>query len=63
MLEAHDLSLDCVVPAQLAGVRDLAQAHLGLTIVINHFATLEPGQPQAVLRAIFSDTARRIYRL
>lgn len=34
-----------VVPAQLSEVADLAAALPDLTIVINHFATLEPDQP------------------
>lgn len=46
MLEAQDLCLDCVVvPSQLTEVRDLARAHPGLTIVINHFGTLELDRP------------------
>ena len=45
-LEDNGLCLDCVVvPAQLPEVLDIAQAHPGLTIVLNHFATLEPDQP------------------
>ncbi|SIN88406.1 amidohydrolase family protein [Vannielia litorea] len=41
-----DLCLECVVvPAQLPEVLDLAQAQPGLKIVLNHCATLEPGQP------------------
>ncbi|MBV6634306.1 MAG: amidohydrolase family protein [Mameliella sp.] len=45
-LEENDLCLECVVvPTQLREVLDLAQAHPGLTIVLNHFATLEPDQP------------------
>jgi len=45
VLEAHDLCLECVVvPAQLPEARALAQAHPDLTIVINHFGTLEPDQ-------------------
>lgn len=45
-LEAHGLCLECVVvPSQLAEIADLADAHPGLTIVVNHFATLEPDQP------------------
>jgi len=42
-LEENDLCLECVVvPAQLRDVLDLAQAHPGLKIALNHFATLEP---------------------
>lgn len=45
-LEDNGLCLECVVvPAQLPEVLDLAQAHPGLTIVLDHFATLEPDQP------------------
>lgn len=45
-LEAHRLTLDLVVvPEQLAEVRDLAMDHPGLTIVLDHFAHLEPGIP------------------
>lgn len=45
-LENNGLCLDCVVvPAQLPEVLDLARAHPGLAIVVNHFATLEPDQP------------------
>lgn len=46
LLQENGLCLECVVvPAQLPEVLDLARAHPGLTIVINHFATLEPSQP------------------
>ena len=45
-LEDNGLCLECVVvPAQLPEVLDLAQAHPGLTIILDHFATLEPDQP------------------
>ncbi|WP_323764475.1 amidohydrolase family protein [Marinovum sp.] len=45
-VQAEGLCLECVVvPAQLPEVLALAQAHPGLTIVLNHFATLEPEQP------------------
>ncbi|MCT8158661.1 amidohydrolase family protein [Pseudoruegeria sp. SHC-113] len=46
LIEAHGLCLEMVVvPAQLPEVAALAAAYPGLTIVINHFATLEPDQP------------------
>lgn len=46
LLEEAGLCLECVVvPAQLGDVLDLARAFPGLTIVLNHFATLEPDQP------------------
>ncbi|TCS52480.1 putative TIM-barrel fold metal-dependent hydrolase [Primorskyibacter sedentarius] len=46
LLEAHGLCLECVVvPAQLDEVAALARAHPDLSIVLNHFATLEPDQP------------------
>ncbi|TNF19725.1 MAG: hypothetical protein EP318_13350 [Rhodobacteraceae bacterium] len=46
LLEENRLCLECVVvPAQLPEVRDLALAHPGLSIVLNHFATLEPDTP------------------
>lgn len=34
-----------VVPAQLSELADLAQTHPDVCIVVNHFATLEPDQP------------------
>lgn len=46
VLEEAGLCLECVVvPEQLGEVHDLARAHPGLTIVLNHFATLEPDRP------------------
>lgn len=46
LLEDQGLCLECVVvPAQLPEVLALARAHSGLTVVLNHFATLEPEQP------------------
>ena len=46
LLEENGLCLECVVvPKQLREVLDLAQARPGLTIVLDHFATLEPDQP------------------
>lgn len=45
-LEENGLCLECVtVPEQLPEVLNLAGAHPGLTIVLNHFATLEPDRP------------------
>ncbi|ERP96393.1 hypothetical protein Q669_28905 [Labrenzia sp. C1B10] len=45
-LEKSNLCLELVVvPEQLGEVLELARAHPNLTIVINHFATLEPEQP------------------
>ncbi len=35
-----------VVPAQLGELADLAQSHPDVCIVVNHFATLEPDQPE-----------------
>ncbi|KUF08685.1 amidohydrolase family protein [Pseudoponticoccus marisrubri] len=46
LLEAHGLCLECVVvPGQLTEVVDLARAHPRLSIVVNHFGTLEPEHP------------------
>ena len=45
-LADHALVLECVVvPEQLPAIAQFAAGHAGLTIVINHFATLEPAQP------------------
>lgn len=45
-LEDGNLCLECVVvPEQLTEVVDLARLRPGLTIVINHFGTLEPEMP------------------
>lgn len=46
LLAAQGLVLECViVPEQLRAIADFAHAQQGLTLVINHFATLEPDQP------------------
>lgn len=46
VLEQLALSLDVVVvPEQFEELADMASAHPGLTIVVNHMGTLEPGQP------------------
>lgn len=46
LLASKDLCLECVVvPEQLPEVLAVARALPGLKIVLNHFATLEPDQP------------------
>lgn len=48
-LTAHNLGLECVIiPRQLQQVAEFAQAHPDLSIIINHFATLELDQPGTV---------------